>query len=187
MMNVVKTAIATIIISLISGLLVEYFKNLAPKILCSIGNGVPIEINNKKVCAYIIDVSNLSKKIIHELSLNIQSAQSNLKVADAKITKGLKFDSSIKDNILDIDIPFLSKGDKFSVTVYVENQYGLCNKPVIVMRSPENFKKVESEEQKGIRSSSFSMPKIHRNKKPSNNKKAIKLLHLLFYLWLWGL
>lgn len=172
MMSVIKTAIITIVISIISGLLLEHFKNLAPRILCSIGNGVPMEINNKKVYAYIITVSNLSKKIIHELTLNIHSSQSNLKIADAKITKGLKFYSSIKDDILDIDIPFLSKGDKFSVTVYVENQYGLCNKPIIVMRSPENFKKVDSVEKRGILSL-FNIAKTHRNKKISQNKKAI--------------
>ncbi|KOF56542.1 hypothetical protein AGR56_07195 [Clostridium sp. DMHC 10] len=168
MMNVIKTAIVTIVISIISGLLVEYFKNLAPRILCNIGNGIPIKMNNKKVYAYTITVSNLSKKIIHELSLNVQSSHSNLKIADAKITKGLKFESSIKDNILDVYIPFLSKDDKFSVTVYVENH----NKPVIVMRSPENFKKIESVEQKKVLPSVFNTPK---NANESNSKKTKKI------------
>lgn len=155
MMNVIKTAIITIIISIISGLLVEHFKNLAPRILCNIGNGKPMKMGDKKVYAYIVTVSNLSKKIIHELTLNVQSSQSALKIAGAKITKGLKFDSSIKNNILDIYIPFLSKGDKFSVTVYVENR----NKPIIVMRSPENFKRIDSEEQNGVLSSFLNTSK----------------------------
>ncbi|WMJ81645.1 hypothetical protein RBU49_05190 [Clostridium sp. MB40-C1] len=182
MVNIIKTAIITIMISITSGLLLERFKNLAPRILCSIGNGVPMEKNNKKVYAYNITVNNLSKKTIHELTLNIQSSQSNLKIADAKMTKGLKFHSSVKDDILDIHIPFLSKGDKFLVTVYVENQYGLCNKPIIVMRSPENFKRVDSVGKKGILPL-FDISKIHRNKKTgkdetsknktSKNKKAM--------------
>lgn len=152
MINIIKTAIVTIVISIISGLLVEYFKNLAPRILCSIGNGIPMKMGDKKVYAYVITVSNLSKKIIHELSMNVQSSQSNLKIADAKITKGLKFESSLKDNILDIDIPFLSKGDEFSIKLYVESR----KKPVIVMRSPENFKQIDSIEQNGPLSSLFS-------------------------------
>ncbi|MCY6958344.1 hypothetical protein [Clostridium brassicae] len=171
MVNIIKTAIITIMISITSGLLLERFKNLAPGILCSIGNGVPMEINNKKVYAYNITVNNLSKKTIHELTLNIQSSQSNLRIADAKMTKGLKFHSSIKDDILDIHIPFLSKDDEFSVTVYVENQYGLCNKPIIVMRSPENFKRVDSIEKKGSLPV-FNISKIHRNKKTSENKTS---------------
>lgn len=106
MINVIKTAIITIIISFISGLLLDHYKNLAPRILCKIGKGIPIDINNKKFNAYIITVRNISSKIIHDITLHVQSAQSNLKITDAKITKGLKFDSSIEDNILDVCIPF---------------------------------------------------------------------------------
>ncbi|MEY8001266.1 hypothetical protein AB8U03_13875 [Clostridium sp. Mt-5] len=159
MINIIKTAIITIVISFISGLLLDYYKNLAPRILCTIGNGIPMAINNKRIFAYIITVSNVSNKIIHELNLNIQSSQNNLKITDAKITKGLKFDSSIKDNILDVYIPFLSNGDKFSVTLYVENQYAVPSKPVIIIRSPENFKRINSIEQNGILSLLFNIPK----------------------------
>lgn len=159
MISIIKTAIITIIITFISGLLLDYYKNLAPRILCNVGKGIPLEMNGKKIFAYIINVINVSNKTIHELTLNIQSSKSNLKVTDAKITRGLKFDSSIKDNILDVDIPFLSKNDKFSVTVYVENQYAVHNKPVIVIRSPENFKRIDSAGQNGILALLFSIPK----------------------------
>ncbi len=158
MTNIIKTAIITIIISFISGLLLEYYKNLAPRILCTIKNAIPIKISNKKLCAYIITLSNVSNKTIHELTLYIQSSQTNLRSTDAKITRGLKFDSSIKDNILDVYIPFLSKDDKFSVTVYSENQYAM-NKPIIIIRSPENFKQIDSLEQNGILSLLLNIPK----------------------------
>ncbi|MFL0195662.1 hypothetical protein ACJDU8_08820 [Clostridium sp. WILCCON 0269] len=180
MISIIKTAIITIIISFISGLLLDYYKNLAPRILCNIGNAIPMEINSKKIRAYIITVSNISNKIIHELTLNIQSPQNNLRITDAKITKGLKFDSSIKDSILDIYIPFLGKGDKFSVTLYVENQHGVYNKPVITIRSPENFKEIDSVEQNGILALLFNIPKnineiiLNRTKKTKTmvpNKK----------------
>ena len=166
MINIIKTAIVTIVISIISGLLVEYFKSLAPRILCSIGSGIPLKNGDRKMYAYSITVSNLSKKIIHELSLNVQGSGSNLKVADAKITKGLKFESSLKDNILDIDIPFLSKGDEFSIKLYSESR----KKPVIVMRSPENFKQIDSIEQNGFLSSLFSKT----NKANENAGRSVK-------------
>ncbi|NFM78879.1 hypothetical protein FDC04_08580 [Clostridium botulinum] len=159
MINIIKTAIITIIISFISGLLLDRYKNLAPRILCNIGKGIPIEINNKKFNAYIITVRNVSSKIIHDITLHVQNGQSNLKITDAKITKGLKFDSSIEDNILDVCIPFLSKDDEFSVTVYVENQHGVHNKPAVIIRSPEKFKEVNSEERKGIFSIFTNIPK----------------------------
>ncbi|MDD3224851.1 MAG: hypothetical protein PHX70_09185, partial [Clostridium sp.] len=167
MMNVIKTAIVTIIISIISGLLVERFKSFGPRILCNVGERISVKVNNKMVYAYVITVSNLSKKIIHRLTLNIQSPKCSLKIADAKITKGLKFESSAKDNSLDIDIPFLSRRDKFSVTVYVENQYGVYNKPSVVIRSPENFKKIDSEEKSGVLTSLFNIRK--NESKPISN------------------
>lgn len=159
MINIIKTAIITIVISFISGLLLDYYKNLAPRLLCNVGKGVPVEMNGKKIFAYIVNVINVSNKTIHEITLNIQSLQANLKSTDAKITKGLKFDSSTNDNILDFSIPFLSKGDKFSVTVYVENQHEVHNKPVVVIRSPENFKRIDSAGQNGILALLFNIPK----------------------------
>ena len=178
MISIIKTAIITIVISIISGLLLERVKNVAPRILCNIGKGVAMKINNKKVYAYSITVSNLSKKIIHDLTLNIQSSKSNLNIADAGITEGLKFHASIKEDSVIIDIPFLSKGDKFSVTVYVENRYGVCSKPNIVLRSPENFKKLDSSEKNSILSlfntdNTDKIDRINRNNKSSQNKKII--------------
>ncbi|NOW88002.1 cytoskeletal protein RodZ [Clostridium beijerinckii] len=163
MISVIETAIITIIISFISGLLLEYYKNLAPKILCNIGEGVPLELNNKKICAYVLTVRNISNKTIHKLTLNIQGLQNDLKIGDAQITKGLKFDSSIEDNILDVYIPFLSKDDEFSATLYVESKYGEYKKPVVTIRSPENFKEIQSIEQGGIISSLLNMPKNIKN------------------------
>ncbi|MGV8981795.1 hypothetical protein [Clostridium sp.] len=159
MTNFIIPAIITLIISITSGLMLDYYKNLAPKILGNVQNGIPTEMNSKKLCSYIITVSNPSNKTIHELTLNIQSSQTNLKSTGATITKGLKFDSSIKDNILEVYIPFLSKGDKFSVTAYVENQDAVHNKPVLVIRSPENFNQINSLKQKGSQLLWFNIPK----------------------------
>ncbi|NSB89069.1 hypothetical protein [Clostridium saccharobutylicum] len=176
MISVIKTAIITIIISFISGLLLDYYKGLAPRILCNIGKGVPLVMNNKKICAYILTVRNISNKTIHNISLNVQGSQNNLRSGDAKITKGLKFDSSEKNNVLDVSIPFLSKNDEFSVTLYVENQYGVYNKPVATIRSPENFKEINSVKQIGILSGLFNIPKsisnVFSNTVKDNEAKA---------------
>ncbi|OOM10458.1 hypothetical protein [Clostridium saccharobutylicum] len=172
MISVIKTAIITIIISFISGLLLDYYKGLAPRILCNIGKGVPLVMNNKKICAYILTVRNISNKTINNISLNVQGSQNNLRSGDAKITKGLKFDSSEKNNVLDVSIPFLSKNDEFSVTLYVENQYGVYNKPVATIRSPENFKEINSVKQLGVLSGLFNIPKVFSNIVKDNETKV---------------
>lgn len=179
MVNIIKTAIITIVISFISGVLLDYYKNLAPRILCTIGNAVPLTMNGTKFFTYIITVVNISKKTIHDLNINVQSSKSDLKITDGKITKGLKFDSSVKDNILDVHIPFLSKNDKFSVTVYVENPNEVHNKPVIVIRSPENFKRIDSAGEKGVLALLLNIPeniiqavlKIIKNPKKTGTDK----------------
>ncbi|EJO5346367.1 hypothetical protein NRP93_000411 [Clostridium botulinum] len=205
MINIIKTAIITIIISFISGMLLDYYKNLAPRILCNIGEGIPIDINNKKFHAYIVTVKNISKKTIHEITLHMQSPHSNLKTADAKITKGLKFDSSIKDNVLDVHIPFLSKDDEFSVTIYVDNNQGRYKKPAVIIRSPEKFKKVNSVKQKGVFSVFTNINNmiskiikkdktinkgnkeiIHRNNKLGKNKKAMIIVSSIILLMIVG-
>jgi hypothetical protein len=159
MLGVIKTAIITIVISFISGLLLDYYKNLAPRLLCHVGNAISMNLEGKKVFAYIVTVANVSNKIIHEITLDIQNKQNNLKIAETKITRGLKFNSSIKDKTLDVNIPFLSKGDKFSVTLYVEGQRAPLAKPVIILRSPEKFKRIESMEQRGLLFLLLNIPK----------------------------
>lgn len=176
MTNIIKTAIITIIISFISGLLLEYYKNLAPRILCAIKSSMPVRLNNKKLCAYVINVSNVSNKTIHDLTLYIQSSQANLRFTNAKITKGLKFDSSIDNNTLDIYIPFLSKDDKFSVTVYSDNEYKM-NKPAIILRSPENFKQIESLNQNGLLYTLLSIPKNISDSLYNTPKKTEPIAH----------
>lgn len=159
MLYFIQTAIVTIIVSFISGLLLEHYKNLAPRILCNVRNGIPLHINKHKFHPYIITISNTSNKTIHELTLNIQSREASLKSIDTRITKGLKFDSSIKNNSLDFYIPFLSKGDEFSVTVYEENLYSVPKKPLIAIRSPDNFKEIPSTGHNTILYSLLSSPK----------------------------
>ena len=159
LMNIIKTAIITIMISFASGLLLNYFTNLGPRILCNVRNGKPKKIGDKENFAYIVTVKNPSKKTIHELTVHIQNSQANLKSTDFKITKGLKFDSNIEDNVLEVYIPFLSKGDEFSVKVYLENQDEVQKKPIVVIRSPENFKEIDSSKQNGILLALVNIPK----------------------------
>ncbi|MBU3161467.1 hypothetical protein KPL37_17310 [Clostridium frigoris] len=154
MISIIKTAILTILISFASGLLLDYYKNLGSRILCNIRKGKPTDVESKEDCGYVITVKNPSNKTIHELTINIGS-QTKLRSTDAKITRGLKFDSSVNDNTLEVYIPFISKGDEFSVTVYLENQ---DSKPVIVIKSPENFKEIYSGEENGILALLLNIP-----------------------------
>lgn len=150
MLSVIKTAIITIIISFISGVLLDNYKNLAPKISCTMGKCVLIKMNNKKIRAYILKVKNISNKTLHDLTVNVQAHHSELKMDDTKITGGLKFDICGEYNNFNVSIPFLSKNDEFSVKLFVDDIQGEYTKPVVTLRSPENFKKISHGEKNGI-------------------------------------
>lgn len=150
MLSVIKTAIITIIISFISGVLLDNYKNLAPKISCTMGKCVPIKMNNKKIRAYILKVKNISNKTLHDLTVNVQGHHNDLKMDDAQITGGLKFDICGEYNNFNVSIPFLSKNDEFSVKLFVDDTQGEHSKPVITLRSPENFKKIGHGEGNGL-------------------------------------
>ncbi|WP_392485970.1 hypothetical protein ACER0A_013775 [Haloimpatiens sp. FM7315] len=166
MMSIIKTAIITIVISFISGILLDYYKNLAPKILCNVEK-TNLSLGGLNFCAYIINIKNNSNKTIHELTLNIQSHKCKLNFTNEKITKGLKYDSSVRDNTLDISIPFLSKDDNFSVTVYTETSCRTFDKPIIVLRSPEKFKQIDSTETNFLNS-----PMVANNNKGNSLNKS---------------
>lgn len=172
MINIIKTAILTILISFASGLLLDYYKNLGSRILCNIRKGKPTEMDNKENCGYVITVKNPSNRTIHELTINIGS-QTKLRSTDAKITRGLKFDASVNDNTLEVYIPFISKGDEFSVTVYLENQ---DSKPVVVIKSPENFKEIYSGEENGILAILLNIPTNIKHLILKKTKKSEEVL-----------
>lgn len=167
MVGIIKTAIITIIISFISGVLLDFYKGLAPKVLCSIKRGKPMMIGGNKINTYNLRIKNISNKTIHHLNLNVQGQYDNLKIDDADITKGLKFDISEEEQVYDVSIPFLCKNDEFTAKVFAYSEDGSTKKPSITLRSPEKFKKVYSDADKenGIVAAICNAV--------SNNKKAI--------------
>lgn len=150
MLGIIKSAIITIAISFISGVLLDRYKNSAPKILCNMKKSSKVRGRNKGIKAYILTVKNASKKTIHNLNINLQAQYKDLKINNAKITNGLKFEIASEDNDYNVSIPFLSKDDEFSVNLFVEDTNEGKNKPIITLRSPEDFKKINSNGDKGV-------------------------------------
>lgn len=189
MISAIKTAIVTIIISFISGVLLDLYKNSSPRIVYSIRKSKLVDIRNKKFKAYVLQVKNISKYTLHDLSVNIQCGSSEIKINDDdRITNGLEFDISSEKNAYDIKIPFLSKNEKLSLKIFLEDLENQENKPIVTLRSPEKFKKIEASEGSGFISSLKSIPKgiidsfskskdtskvDTSNRSKSKNKKAI--------------
>lgn len=177
MLSVIKTAIITIIISFISGVLLDCYKNFAPRILCTMGKPVSLRRGDKKIWAFTLIMRNISNKTIHSLNLNIQGHNDNLKIDEARINKGLKFESVIEKNGYNISIPFLSKNDEFTARILVESRDKKIRKPIIALRSPEDFKRVDSTGKNGYLATITGIPKDlcdSLNKRKSNKQNLNK-------------
>lgn len=172
MLSVIKTAIITIIISFISGVLLDTYKNYAPRIFCIIGKGIPIILNNRRIKAYNLMVKNISNKTLHDLNVCVQGQSNTMRMDEAKITGGLKFDVTKENGMFNVSIPFLSKDDTFSVKLFVENIRGVNNKPVVTLKSPENFKRIGKGERKGVLGSLLSFPEEVENLFESNDTRS---------------
>ncbi len=147
MLGVIKTAIITIIISFISGVLLDTYKNYATRLLCNMKKLRNSKGKNSDLKTYVFTVKNTSKKIIHDLNINIHNS---LKVYDTKISNGLEFHISSENNNFNVSIPFLSKGDEISLKIKVKDIYGGKTKPIITLRSPEDFKKIYTRNSKEL-------------------------------------
>ena len=104
MLSFIKTALVTIIISFISGVLLDYYRNYAPRILCSMGRNKSIRKNSKKVKVYSLIIKNISKKTIHNLNVNIAAKCNTLKLHNTKITNGLRFDIDDENNMFNLSL-----------------------------------------------------------------------------------
>lgn len=175
MLSIIKTAIITITLSFISGVLLDHYKNIAPRIICNIGRGRVLRTNNKKTKVYFLTIRNISKKTLHNLNVNIQALCNTLNIDGDRITNGLSYDLSNEGNIYNIAIPFLSKNDEFTVKVLLEDLEENNSKPVINLRSPENFKRIDSFENKYRNIAGASEKKITNflDKYLFGNKKVI--------------
>lgn len=144
MLSFIKTALVTIIISFISGVLLDYYRNYAPRILCSMGRNKSIRKNSKKVKVYSLIIKNISKKTIHNLNVNIAAKCNTLKLHNTKITNGLRFDIDDENNMFNITIPFLSPNDGLMTKIILEGDEESNERPIINLKSPENFKQIDS-------------------------------------------
>ncbi|HCW54708.1 MAG TPA: hypothetical protein DG753_13460 [Clostridium sp.] len=174
MLSIIKTAIITIIISFISGVLLDGYKNFAPRIQCSMEKPVHLKINNKKVWVFTFIMRNISNKTIHNLSLNIQGHYDNLRIDEARITKGLRFETSSENNNYNICIPFLSKNDEFLTKIFVEGREGIIKKPIVTLRSPENFKQVNGSCKNGYFATIAGIPQDISEVVTKRNHKSYK-------------
>lgn len=142
-MNIFLTALATLVVTVVAGLILEYWRNSKPKIVLKVREALPIEVDGKKIGAYQVDITNTSKKTIKDLSVHIEAKVSTLKNGGVTCPQGFVHEININEGKMKIDIPFFKEKEELSLTVIAESQYYLPTKPDVAVRSPNQFKLID--------------------------------------------
>jgi hypothetical protein len=144
--TIALTAIITLVVTVLAGLAVEFFKRVKPKLKYSIKESVPIILDGKNIGANVIEISNPSSKSVKDIVLKIRAAGVDLKNGGVKTTTGLDYEVIEGDSNLEVKIPFLKFKDYLSITTILESRYSIPNKPNVTVRSPDTFKLIEEDD-----------------------------------------
>lgn len=144
--SIAITAFITLLVTVLAGVLLEYFKRVKPKLKYSIKESIPIDLDDKKVGANIIEISNPSAKTVKDIVVKLKARGSEIKNGGVKTVTGMDYEVTESEDTLEIKIPFLKFKDYLSITSILEGKYSIPNKPEITVRSPDNFKLIEEGE-----------------------------------------
>ncbi|BBN82497.1 hypothetical protein PA25_24820 [Pseudoalteromonas sp. A25] len=144
--SIAITAFITLLVTVLAGVLLEYFKRVRPKLKYSIKESIPIDLDDKKIGANIIEISNPSAKTVKDIVVKLRARGSEIKNGGVKTVTGMDYEVIESEDTLEIKIPFLKFKDYLSITLILEGKYSIPNKPEITVRSPDNFKLIEEGE-----------------------------------------
>ena len=145
--TIIITSLITLVITVIAGIAVEYFKKVKPKLEYSIKESIPIELENKMVGANVIYVNNPSSRPVKDLTITIKATGSTIKNGGIKSTTGLGYELKEEGDAIKIVIPFLKSKDYISLTSIMESRYNVPKKPEVTIRSPDTYKLIYKKEE----------------------------------------
>lgn len=140
--TIIVTALVTLVVTVLAGIAVEYFKKIKPKLIYSIKESIPIALNEKKIGANVIEVHNPSSKTVKDITVRIKSSGVDIKNSGVNSTTGLDYDIVEMGDSIEVKIPFLKFKDYVSITTIMEDRYHIPNKPEVTIRSPDQFKSI---------------------------------------------
>ena len=139
-MDIFLIALAALIVTVIAGILLDYLKNSRPRLVYSVRKALPIDIDDKKVGAYLITKTNTSKKTVKDVSVYVQAQSASIRNGGITCTQGLKYELSTSEHELELRIPFLNARDEVSLTAIAESRIFVPSTPEVAIRSPQQFK-----------------------------------------------
>jgi hypothetical protein len=138
-MVIVLTAVATLVVTVLAGLALDYVRHARPKVTYSVKDAVPIDLDGKRIGAYLVSLSNVSKRVVKDLSCHIQAPPATLRNGGVSASQGLQYTAIEKDNGMQVFVPYLKAGDELQATVIAEAPGYVPRTPDVAIRSPHDI------------------------------------------------
>lgn len=157
--TILTTSVATLLITVLAGLIVEYIKRRKPKLRFMIKNSIPLKLDDKYIGANIVNIENPSSKTIKDIVVKLKTTTGKIRNGGVQTTKGLDYEIEENGDSLELCIPFLKLKDSISITTILEGKYCIPDKPEMTVRSPDAFALVNYEKKrKGVLENNWLYP-----------------------------
>ena len=144
-MQTIVTAAAAFLVTVLAGLILDFLRNLRPKISYSVTGAVPIDLgDHKTVGAYLVSIVNKSRRAAKELTCHVEAGTARLRNGGISAPKGMPFDVEETKGNLKISVPYLKKDETLEITVIAEGIF-IPKKPDVAIRSPNEIRVVAEE------------------------------------------
>jgi hypothetical protein len=141
-MQTFLAAAAAFVVTVLSGLLLDFLRNARPKVSYFVKEAVPIDLGDHKcVGAYLVSVVNKSSRVVRELTCHLEANVAKLRNGGIAAPQGMHFEVEEINASLKVSIPYLKPAERIEMTVVAEGLY-IPKKPEVAIRSPHNIKVV---------------------------------------------
>jgi tetratricopeptide (TPR) repeat protein len=138
-LTIFLTAVVTLAVTVISGVVLDFIRNARPTVSYSIKDAIPIDLgDHKRVGAYMVSLVNTSRRVVKDLVCHIEAGEAKLRNGGVEASQGFEMDIQESDTCLAISIPYLKKNERFEITVIAEGVY-IPKTPAVAVRSPNDI------------------------------------------------
>ena len=156
-MTIILTAVSTLIVTIVAGVILDYFRKAKARIIYSVRDAIPIKLDDKMIGAYLIEFANQSKQIIRDVTCHVKAVPSKLRNGGIWTSPGLQYSVSEENGIL-LTIPYLNQGEEIQLTAIAESNVYIPNKPEVAIRAPQAFRLMNVQKVTG--SIGFKLPLV---------------------------
>jgi hypothetical protein len=137
-MTILLTALVTLAVTVLAGVALDYIRHVRLKVTYSVKDAVPIELDGKRVGAYLVSLSNACRRVVKDVTCHIQAPPAKLRNGGITASQGLQYSTTDGDQGIQLSIPYLKPGDDLQLTVIAESLIYIPPTPDVAIRSPQD-------------------------------------------------